>query len=301
MKGDVLNTEFQSRIEAAVVKYQLAVETGDKIIIEDAYQYVIRHYDPLDFVNAWYDQYHYLFDTKEDFIGNYLGVFATVLLGWKPKDKRGKSRYDGTGEFKNYFIGSLYHNYVNMVKSDQAAKRNLTLQCPICQEWVNPISTHLITYHSNLLWEYLHELELDVESLTACPFCPNFKIAKASSPAKVTELIKAHFVSKHTSLLFTKFNELYPHISTISPKVSSVHVEDGEDELDVYDIIEDTGGMLSKILLLDLSDVQKSMIECILNGENNLVYRPEKYKCTKDEWDCALQNLQETMSVYGYE
>lgn len=301
MKGDIINSDFQNRLEEAVVKYQIAIQGGNQNEIESAYKKVVGYYDPLDYLNAWYDQYHYLFDSKEDFTGNYLAVFATVLLGWRPKDKRGKSRYEGSGEFKNYFIGSLYHNYVNMVKSDQAAKRNLTIQCPICNDWVNPISTHLITFHSDLLWVHLHEMELDIESLTNCPFCSNFKLSKNNTPAKTTELIKAHFISKHTSLLFSKFNEMYPSISTISPKVSSVYIEEGDDELDVYDIVEDKNTLINKLLLLDLPELQKSMIEAVLNGEVNLVYKPDKYKCTRDEWDSAMENLRETISIYGYE
>jgi len=300
-KGEVLNSEIQNRLEEAVIHYQNVVEKGNNSDIESAYQRIVNIYDPLDFYHAWYDQYKYLFDSQDDFVADYLRVFVTVLLGWKPRGKRNKSRYEGSGEFKNYFIGSLYHNYINLVKSDQAAKRNVTKQCPICDKWVNPISTHLITDHSHLLWSYLEEMEIDIESLTSCPFCTNFKISKnATDRTKVTQLIKAHFISKHTSLLFNKFNDMYPDVSTISPKVSSVFIEEGDDELDIYDVCESEDNLINKLYSMNLDDVQKSIIELILNGENTLTYKSDKYKCTKDEWEVAVENLKETISLYGY-
>lgn len=301
MKGDVLNSEIQLRLEEAVLNYQETVKTGNSFDIEAAYKKITNLYNPLDFYNAWYDQYYYLFDSQDDFVADYLRVFATVLLGWKPRTQRNKSRYEGSGEFKNYFIGSLYHNYINMVKSEQAAKRNITKQCPMCLDWVNPLSTHIITHHSNLLWQYLEELDIDLESLTTCPICTNFKQPKAKiSKEERIKLLKAHFISKHTPLLFFKFNELYPDVSTISPKNSSTSVYEQDDELDLYEVIEGQESLIDKLSLLDLTELQKMFIDQILNGETNLVYKPDKYKCTKEEWELEMEALRETMSIYGY-
>jgi len=302
MKGDLINSEIQLRLEEAVLNYQKVSKSSDKNEIEWAYKKITNLYNPLDFYHNWYDQYYYLFDSQEDFVADYLRVFATVLLGWKPRNQRSKSRYEGSGEFKNYFIGSLYHNYINMVKSDQAAKRNVTKQCPICEDWVNPISTHLITCHSNLLWQYLEEMDIDIESLSSCPLCANFKVAKTNNdPKKITELLKAHFISKHTSLLFNKFNEMYPEISTISPKITSTSISENDEELDLYEVVEEKDSLLNKLHLLNLTDLQKSVIEQILNGEKtDLAYKPEKYKCTKEQWETEMESLKETISIYGY-
>jgi len=302
MKGDLINSEIQLRLEDAVLKYQAVSALGDKNDIELAYKKITSLYNPLDFYHNWHDQYYYLFDSQEDFVADYLRVFATVLLGWKPRSQRAKSRYEGSGEFKNYFIGSLYHNYINMVKSDQAAKRNITKLCPICNEWVNPISTHLIMDHSHLLWQYLEEMDIDIESLSSCPLCTNFKVAKSNNdPRKITELLKAHFISKHTSLLFSKFNEMHPEISTISPKVTSTSVHEGDEELDLYEVVEEKNNLLNKLHFLNLTDVQKHAIEQILNGDTTLVYKPDKYKCTKEQWEIEMESLRETISIYGYE
>lgn len=300
-KGDVLNSEIQICLEDAILHYQKIAGNNSKLELDIAYKKITNLYNPLDYYHAWYDQYKYLFDSQEDFIADYLRVFVTVLLNWKPRGQRKKSRYEGTGEFKNYFIGSLYHNYINMVKSDQAAKRNVTKQCPICKDWVNPISTHIIVEHSNLLWQALEEMDIDLESLSACPLCTNFKISKtANGKKKITELLKAHFISKHTSILFNKFNELYPDVSTISPKIVSTKVEDGHDELDIYDVTEDTSGLMSKLYLLNLSDMQKEIIAQILNGDMNISYKPEKYKCTKDEWDIEIESLKDAINICGH-
>lgn len=299
--GDIHNLEYQHDLENAVVNYQHAVASGDKMSIEDAYQKIVGLYNPMDFFHNWYEQYKYLFDSQEDFIADYLRVFATVLLGWKPRESRGQSRYDGSGEFKNYFIGSLYHNYINLIKSDQAAKRNLTKMCPLCGDWVNPLSTHLITKHEELLWDYLNEMGIDIDSLLSCPFCSNFKISKSlTDKAKITNLIKKHFLSKHTSMLFHKFNDDYPECSTISPRMVSTHIEEGDDELDIYDVTEKEDSLFDKLSVMDLSDLQKFIIEEVANGESNLVYKPGAHQCTKEEWDSAMENLKETLRICGY-
>jgi hypothetical protein len=53
--------------------------------------------------------------------------------------------------------------------------------------------------------------------------------------------------------------------------------------------------------LLDLSDLQKNIICQALNGETNMIYKPEKYKCTKDEWEQALEKIKEAINICGYE
>ena len=189
-----------------------------------------------------------------------------------------------------------------MVKSDQAAKRNLTKQCPICDEWVNPISTHLISCHSSILWNYLEEMNIDIDSLGSCPFCTNFKISKsATDKNKIIQLLKAHFISKHTSLLFHKFNEMYPAISTISPRIVSSFIEENDDELDIYDITEEKNNIVTKLYMMNLNDTERSIVDQILNGEQTPIYKEDKHKCTKDEWDDAMESLKGAMQICGYE
>lgn len=295
-----LNNESQNVLEDAVLKYKDAAERQDKYDMELAYKKVIGIYDPFKYYHNWYNQYKYLFDSQEDFLADYTKVFINVLKNWTPRNKRKKSRYDGSGDFKNFFIGSLNHNYINMVKADQAAKRNTTNLCPICNQWVSPLSTHILNDHSDLMWVYLEEMEIDIESLTGCPFCANFKIPKnIQSRMEMTEYIKQHIKSKHTSVLFHRFNDLYPNSPTISPKITSTNIEENNDELDVYDIVEEENGLLNKLYSLNLSPIQQDIITRILNGENNLNYKSSQLECTKEEWDTELEKLRETMSLYG--
>ena len=42
-------------------------------------------------------------------------------------------------------------------------KRNPTQKCPICEKWVNPLSTHLLNHHRHLLWNHLDEIKIDLE------------------------------------------------------------------------------------------------------------------------------------------
>jgi hypothetical protein len=300
VSGDPSNSEYQNKLEECVIKYQKAVERKDSLSVETCYQNIIKLYNPMDFYSSWYDQYKYLFDSQEDFIADYQRVFVTVLLNWQPRNQRKKSRYEGSGEFKNYFIGSLYHNYINLVKSDQAAKRNITKLCPICFKWVNPISTHLISEHQHLLWDHIQDLNINLSELKQCPFCSNFKISKSiTDDNKITDVIKSHMVSKHSSLLFNKFNEMYPDVSTISPKVISSMVDEGEDELDIYEVTEDENSLINKLFCSELTNVQKNIIEQILNGDSKLVYKSEKYGCTHDEFESALESLKELMTLHG--
>lgn len=296
-----LNTESQNILEDAVIKYKDAAERQDNYDMEMAYKNVIGIYDPLKYYHNWYNQYKYLFDSQEDFLADYLKVFVNVLSNWTPRNKRKKSRYDGSGDFKNFFIGSLSHNYINMVKADQAAKRNTTNLCPICSQWVSPLSTHILNNHSDLIWQYLDEMGIDTESLTGCPFCANFKMPKTTETRmEMTEFIKQHIKSKHTSVLFHRFNDLYPDSPTISPKTTSTNIEENNDELDVYDIVEDENNLLNKLYSLDLSPIQQSIISKILNGESNVVYKAGQFECTKEEWENELEKLKETMNLYGF-
>ena len=71
--------------------------------------------------------------------------------------------------------------------------------------------------------------------------------------------------------------------------------------LDIYDVTEEKNNLLNRLCLLDLSDLQKNIICQALNGETNMIYKPEKYKCTKDEWEQALEKIKEAINICGYE
>lgn len=294
-----MSIDNQAELEQAVLEYK-KIATGQATgSTEDAYRKVIKIYNPLSFYHNWYEQYKFLFDSEEDFIADYQGVFIKILTSWKPRSERKKSRYEGTGQFKNYFIGSLFHNYVNMIKANQAAKRNITTLCPCCQEWVNPLSTHLIKKHSDILWDHIEGMGIDIDSLTSCPFCSSYKPKSSlQTTEEIVDHIKKHIISKHSSHLFHKFNETHPTYSTVAPRVHSNTIDDDGEAHDIYESQMSQSSIIDKLYDSGgLSEMQEYIINQAMNGE--AITKPGKYKCTKEEWDDAIEGIKKAMEIHG--
>lgn len=301
MAGSIIkkiNQGEQSSLEKAVLDYQLCIKTGNKVLIQEAYDKVCEIYNPHNFKSTWWEKYHYLYDSQDDFTADYMRIFSSVLIGWTPRENRKKSRYDGTGEFKNYFIGSLHHNYINMVKSDQAGKRNVTKKCPICGVWVTPLSTHIRDCHVELLWDQLELANVNMENLSSCPLCKTFKIPPFTSNIELQNIIKKHLISQHSTHLFSRFNDLYPDDLTMSPKPNSIYIEENGEELDLTDTVE-SSQIISNLMCLNLSDVQQAIIHKILSGDLNINYNKDTFDCTSEEFNIALEGLQDAMVICG--
>ena len=178
MLNDIKHLKVQENLEQAILRYQKSLVSGNKILIDKHYKDICKLYPPMLHMQEWWNQYHYLYDSQEDFAQDYIRIFCNVLSNWKPRGARKKSRYDGSGEFKNYFIGALQHNYINLVKADNAGKRNPSCRCPICDKWVNPLSTHLRSHHINLLWEQLLINSIDIDKIKNCPYCKSHKLPR---------------------------------------------------------------------------------------------------------------------------
>jgi hypothetical protein len=309
----------QEKLELAILIYQDKLSKGNKIDIDRAYKNICKIYSPLAHVQEWYNQYNYLFDSYEDFAQDYVRIFCNVLSNWKPRNQRRKSRYDGSGEFKNYFIGALQHNYINLVKADNAGKRNPSQKCPICEKWVNPLSTHLLNHHRHLLWNHLDEIKIDLNKITHCPFCKSHKMPRTfecfpectnkiengcvdCADRTRIEALRKHFVSKHSTMLFQKFNELYPYYQTISPRALSVYMADeneGDDSC-YYDQIEDKN-KINNLLEIAMSDVEHLILSQALSGHSSVKFDEKLYKCTIDEFNTAMDKIKEKMSMVGLE
>lgn len=311
------NLERQERLEKAILCYQDALKTRDSRLIEQAYDQVCSLYPPSAHIQDWYNQYYWLFDSFEDFVQDYNRIFCQVLAAWKPREKRGKSRYDGSGEFKNYFIGALQHFCSNQVKSENAAKRNVSVMCPICNEWVNPLSSHLRQDHQDLLWDYLRNFKIDIDKITSCPFCRSHKVPrqvtctceepKADGECSVccfraaNAAIRKHLLSKHSTYLFQRFNELYPNHSTTAPKPVSAYYgedEDGE-ELCYYDVVT-ADERISNLMSCTLSGTERLILNQILNGSSEVEYKHTLYKCTQEEFHGAMESLRTKMTIVGF-
>lgn len=317
-KPILANAKVQEHLETAILRYQEALNGGNERMIDKAYKKICSIYPPHMHMQEWYGQYKYLFDSYEDFAQDYIRIFCNVLSNWKPRGVRKKSRYDGSGEFKNYFIGALQHNYINMVKADNAGKRNPSQKCPICSKWVNPLSTHVLNCHADLLWANLESKKMSVEVLQHCPFCKSHKMPKSfecleSCENKISgacedcktkcriNAIKRHFLSKHSSMLFQIFNDLYPNYQTISPRALSVYMRDDEEEENcVYDQIQDEN-RVDDFLKLDMNEIETLIVENALSGNSIIKFDAKLYKCTIDEFNNALENIKTKLSLVGLE
>ena len=309
----------QENLEKAILRYQDSLLSGNKWRIDRCYKEVCKLYPPYLHMQEWWSQYHYLYDSQEDFASDYIKIFCNVLSNWKPRNTRKVSRYGGSGEFKNYFIGALQHNYINLVKADNAGKRNPTQKCPVCEKWVNPLSTHILHHHADILWKHLIDTGIVLEEVERCPFCKSHKMPRSYECLENCEhkkdgeceeciiiqrtaIIKKHILSKHSSMLFQKFNELFPDYQTVSPRALSVYLPEENDGDDVcyYDNIKDDNKIHS-LLRISMSTVESKILQHILNGNSKLKFDPKLYDCTSTEFYNAVENIKNKMSLVGIE
>jgi hypothetical protein len=246
-------------------------------------------------------------------------IFCKVLANWKPRGERRASRHGGSGEFKNYFIGALQNHYSNLVKANNAGKRNIGCRCPICDTWVSSLSTHLRNHHVELLWEQMTIFGYDVHSMTECPFCKSHKApqqaqcdcheegacggARDSCRFKAAnEALKRHLLSKHSTFLFQRFAELYPDYHTVKPKeVSMWTAEDEEGEESCYYDTTPGDNRIEHLMSCDLSPLESAILNQVLNGSSSITYRPNVYNCSEEEFEDALNALRDKMTLVGFE
>jgi len=301
----------QCDLELYIIKYQTAIKSGNKFTINDTYEQICSLYDPIHYSNYWWKKYGHLYEEREDFNQEYLRIFCKVLNEWRPREIRAESRYGGKGYFQNFFYGALSHHFTNLVKSLSSNKRNVATRCPICEQWCNTLSSHLREHHQELMWDYLKSHGRDVNTLTGCPFCKNYKTPKNFECAHSGETcneciqnglldsIKKHLISKHSSFLFEHFHDLYPSHSTVSSKPMSIHYadEDGEDA-SIYDVME-SDNKLENLMALDLTPVQHLILNRVLNGSSSIKYDAALYKCTQREFQKEFEGLKTAMMLCG--
>lgn len=290
----------QDYFESKILKYQEAVSTKNKYESEEIFDKIKSMYRPEQYYPLWKKQYKYLYDSDEDFEQDYMRIFIQALLKWRPKNQRTINRYGGAGTFKNYFWGSLSHHYINLVKSmEGAAKRNLTTRCPECGDWVSPISTHIIKKHSDLLFEKLQSDGIEIDAITSCPFCKNL-VYKGKANLTENELIKRHILSKHLHMLFDLFYERHPmtHSGSTSTIGIDLNTSTGDENFTVYDVTPSKDSMLQKLMSMELTNLQKDIIENILSKNTiNLKYSKSIYNCSVEEFNEAIEMLKENISL----
>jgi hypothetical protein len=294
--------ENQSKLEELILKYQAAHVAKDKAKIDEYFKEITNIYQPLNYTQFWYKQYHYLYDTADDFIQDYLVVFLKALKHWKPKHLRGNSRHEnGSGKFMAYFWSILKYGYINKVKEASAGRRNAPEQCPHCNSWCNSLSAHILKKHSDLLWKRLAEKGYDIHELSECPLCISHKVKKSSQFEEKNAKLRKHMQAMHSSLIFEKFKELYPNHNTLNLRPLSVNTSnDDSEEISLYDTIA-ADSSIYDLLAQDLSPVQKNIITRILNGSKKAKYDSKIYDCTPEQFEQELADLQDKMSLCGLE
>jgi hypothetical protein len=104
----------------------------------------------------------------------------------------------------------------------------------------------------------------------------------------------------NSSLLFQRFNDLYPNYQTVSPRAMSVYTtEDAEgDESCYYDKIQD-GNDMNKLMSLDLNEIENKIVMSVLNGSANIKFDSALYNCSIDEFNIAMDGLRDKMTFIG--
>jgi len=283
--------------ETKILEYQESVNNNNISLSNELFRKICNIYKPEKYINTWQKQYQYLYDSPEDFKQEYMKIFITTLKKWKPRDLRNKSRYNGVGSFKNYFWGSLSHNFINVVKAvEGSAKRNISTRCPECNEWHNPISSHIIKNHTSVLWEKLNNDGIMINVICECPFCSN-NIYKGTTKITNNDLVKKHIISKHLPLLFEAFSEKHPDFVHHNTKHFSVDLE-GEDSTNIYDITPSSETLISKLVNSNLSEIQKIMIDHIFSKQNAaFIYSAKLYKCEECVFNEELEDLKEKIHI----
>jgi hypothetical protein len=300
-------------LEDRIIQYQAALKAGDLGERERRFNQISEIYNPRKYLKYWSRKYLFLFDTEDDFESDFMQVFCASLSAWMPAEQRAESRYGGKGLFQNYFWGSLSHSYINKLKASMAAKRNQSQKCPICDSWCSTLSTHLIENHDYILFDWLAGAGYEIDTMTSCPFCKSFRTPITAREESMSEeekftitndKLKKHLLHMHSHLLFERFHDLHPECQTIaSNKTASIYQSkagEEDEEVSVYDTMPATGG-IDGLLSQNLSDLQKQMIEQILNGKSALKYNAKVFQCTEDEYADALSGLQNAMMIAGFE
>ena len=64
----------QENLEVAILKYQESLLSGNKWRIDRQYKEVCKLYPPYLHMQEWWNQYHYLYDSQEDFASDYIKI-----------------------------------------------------------------------------------------------------------------------------------------------------------------------------------------------------------------------------------
>jgi hypothetical protein len=197
---------------------ETAVEMFQETRSEEDFQIVVDLYEPLSKrrTSMWRSRYGHLCDSEADFRAEFMEAFTRACLNFKSGDKRraeGKIvRGDGSLNTLAWSVISL--TFRNKISFLTRQFRNPEVRCPICEKMISPLSKHLLDVHcGDLMEQSTTEMLEKGDGKLRCPWCPRHtkeNLRWFDEPS----LFYRHVVAKHSSTLFTRFNDLYPGHNT---------------------------------------------------------------------------------------
>jgi len=234
---------------------------------------VTERYDPLRYRNRWFASYGHLFDDEDDFDGQMMECFIKACV-----------RYEPGRNLNPFYWGILRTTFANMIKHRSAQIRNPRVRCPICEDLIGPLGTHVLEKHPELTSQVLMDHDMDPLTVDSCPFCRGHIRVVFSDDVHRAK----HFRTHHSSLIFAAFMRLYPdHHTAIrdpAPPIGSIILDPADRDRGGFEPLEDTavmpvfiapnsqpafcGGSLASILSDErLDQCQRSMIESVLHED----------------------------------
>ena len=183
-------------IDIAVEMYQETKSSSDFEIICDIY-------NPYQYEQTWYEDYGFLFSySREDFHQEFMTCFVKACSTYRPGPNR---------KLNSYFYGIMKKTMVNQIKRKAVGFRNVQVRCPICDEIVAPLGTHLLRKHLELADLPYISMGKDPSEVTECLLCPQHH---KKVVFKNEEHRQRHTMSKHSSIVFSMFMAKFPGHNT---------------------------------------------------------------------------------------
>lgn len=241
---------------AVINSVEMYQESGD----QDDYEILCCLYNPEKYMQQWRRKYGHLYDTREDFDGEFWMCFVLALSEFNRN--RGSS-------LNNLFYTILNSHFVNQIKTRQTQRRSSQEMCPICEKRVAPLGKHILAKHQELIDSLLKKMGHDINLLKECPLCPQY--AKSRLGDEVTSnILRKHIAAKHASKIFDRLRLEYPDVDTAikDPAPPATYTMDGID-YGVSDAMDTVGGMDPVLAAsVDRIDELSMQIDIAMNNPN---------------------------------
>jgi len=261
---------------------------------EDDFRLICERYDPLRYRNRWHASYGHLFDEEADFDGQMMECFVKAC-----------TRYERGRSLNPFYWGILRTTFANTIKHRTAKLRNPRVRCPICEDLVGPLGTHVLEGHPEIVIQVLRDHRLDPATTTTCPFCrEKIPIVFADDAHRAK-----HFRARHSGKIFDSFMRLYPNHHTAirdpAPPIGSIISDPSSRDRDGFEPMEDMHvtpvfkdpngsapfpGMSLTSILSDerLTHCQRAMLESVLYEDLDGIPASDKLcrMCLETKGEC---------------